>query len=192
MAATRQAILDAAERLLKEAGYENTSMDAIALAAGVSRKTLFNYMESKAELTRALIERRLKEPYTRPFKETVELSTGTLEDLLPPFHITLKALWEWRWLLRAGVEHANLFSSDQTDLALDHEPNRNVRIIRAEKLQAIGKLRSDIPAEHIVRHFEVLRNAVFRQWLKRDDATFLELTQEVNQAMSLLIHGLNS
>jgi AcrR family transcriptional regulator len=46
-AATRQALVDAAERLFAERGVEATTMDQIARAAGTSRTSVFNYFPYK-------------------------------------------------------------------------------------------------------------------------------------------------
>jgi AcrR family transcriptional regulator len=47
--ATRRAIVDAAARLFVERGYGATTVDAIAEAAGVSRKTVFSSVGGKLE-----------------------------------------------------------------------------------------------------------------------------------------------
>ena len=46
----RQAILDAAKQLFLQQGYEGTSMDAIASAAGVSKLTLYSHFTDKETL----------------------------------------------------------------------------------------------------------------------------------------------
>src|SRR5689334_1497564 len=46
---TRRAIVDAAARLFVEHGYGGTTVDAIAAAAGVSRKTVFTSVGGKLE-----------------------------------------------------------------------------------------------------------------------------------------------
>ncbi|GAA4915300.1 AcrR family transcriptional regulator [Nonomuraea thailandensis] len=47
---TRQALLDAAGRLFDEQGYETTTVDQIAAAAGVSTRTFFTYFRHKADV----------------------------------------------------------------------------------------------------------------------------------------------
>src|SRR5947207_10184876 len=47
--ATRRAIVDAAARLFVERGYGATTVDAIAAAAGVSRKTVFTSVGGKLD-----------------------------------------------------------------------------------------------------------------------------------------------
>lgn len=55
--ATREAVLDAAERLFAERGFELTSLNDVGAAAGVSRGTPGYCFGSKADLYRAVLER---------------------------------------------------------------------------------------------------------------------------------------
>ncbi len=57
--ATRQAILDAAQRLFERQGYSATSVPAIAEEAGVAQKTIYVHFETKAALVHALWDARL-------------------------------------------------------------------------------------------------------------------------------------
>ena len=54
---SRTAILDAAEKLFAERGYDATSMSEVGTAAGVSRGTPAYFFGSKAELYQAVLER---------------------------------------------------------------------------------------------------------------------------------------
>lgn len=182
-------ILDAAEQLLRQRGYADTSMEEISTAAGISRKTLFNYVETKPALLEALIHRRFRAPYIVPFAESTALPTGTAADMLPPDpDARLAAMDACRWLLRLGVLHANLFSSDAAE-ADDLETNRPARTERVRQLQALGAIRADIAAEEVAWQFEVVRNAVFRRWLRREEATLEVLRREFATAMSLFLEG---
>src|SRR5579859_1001223 len=51
----REAILEAAHRVFLEIGFGATSMDAIAVAAKVSKQTVYNHFGSKEELFAAMI-----------------------------------------------------------------------------------------------------------------------------------------
>jgi TetR/AcrR family transcriptional regulator, mexJK operon transcriptional repressor len=57
--AKSEAILDAAGEVLAERGLM-ASMDEIARAAGVSKQTVYNHYGCKADLVRALVERRVE------------------------------------------------------------------------------------------------------------------------------------
>lgn len=59
---TRQAILDAAERLILSQGYNGTSMRQIAAEAGIALGGIYNHFASKEALFAALLERH--QPYT--------------------------------------------------------------------------------------------------------------------------------
>lgn len=57
---TRQAIADAALRLFRHGGYNQTTVDAIADGAGVSRATVFRYFPSKEEIIFARYPREIE------------------------------------------------------------------------------------------------------------------------------------
>ncbi len=56
----REVILDAAEEVFAEHGYEATKVQAVAAAAGVSLATLYGVFTKKWDLYRALHERRIR------------------------------------------------------------------------------------------------------------------------------------
>ena len=58
---SRAAILDAAERLFAERGYDATSLTEVGAAAGVSRGTPGYFFGSKADLYRAVLYRAFAE-----------------------------------------------------------------------------------------------------------------------------------
>jgi TetR/AcrR family transcriptional regulator len=57
---SREAILHAAEQLFAERGYENTSLQDVGAAAGVSRGTPAYFFGSKEQLYRAVLDRVLE------------------------------------------------------------------------------------------------------------------------------------
>ncbi len=61
----RQAILAAASRLFLAHGFAETSMDAVAAAAGVSKITVYAHFASKESLFQAIVRARC-ETYNRP------------------------------------------------------------------------------------------------------------------------------
>lgn len=65
---SREAIVDAAERLFLERGFGSVSMDELAEAAGLARRTLYNQFASKEEI----------------FREMLLKVSGQLEDAFPP------------------------------------------------------------------------------------------------------------
>jgi len=65
---SREAIVEAAERLFLEHGFGSVSMDELAEAAGVARRTLYNQFASKEEI----------------FREMLLRVSGQLEHAFPP------------------------------------------------------------------------------------------------------------
>jgi len=59
-AATRQGILEAAQRLFERRGYPATTMEQVAAEAGVALKTVYVAFATKSGLLRALWDLRLK------------------------------------------------------------------------------------------------------------------------------------
>src|ERR1700691_6490396 len=59
--ATVECILDATARVLCSTGYDRASTNRVALAAGVSVGSLYQYFPSKEALVAALVERHVEE-----------------------------------------------------------------------------------------------------------------------------------
>jgi TetR/AcrR family transcriptional regulator len=83
-ARSRAAILDAAERLFADRGYEATSLTDVGALAGVSRATPGYFFGSKAELYRAVLDRCFDEVRTavRSGRDRALASGRLPEDIL--------------------------------------------------------------------------------------------------------------
>ncbi len=57
---TRQLMVDVARQLFAQKGFENTTMNDIALASGRGRRTLYTYFKNKEEVYYAVIEGELE------------------------------------------------------------------------------------------------------------------------------------
>src|ERR1700682_6588053 len=77
---SREAIVEAAERLFLERGFGSVSMDELAEAAGVARRTLYNQFASKEEIFREMLAR-LSSQLEKAFPPGVE-TKGDVEDVL--------------------------------------------------------------------------------------------------------------
>lgn len=77
----REAILDAAERVFGEVGYEATKVQRVAAEAGVSLTTLYSVFESKWEIYRAVNRRRLT--------EVMALAQGIVREDVPSIEILI-------------------------------------------------------------------------------------------------------
>ncbi len=77
---TRKRLLDAAERLFARDGFDATSVDDVAEAAGFSKGALYYNFESKDELLEALVERNIADLVTS--LETALADAHTIEEKL--------------------------------------------------------------------------------------------------------------
>jgi TetR/AcrR family transcriptional regulator, regulator of autoinduction and epiphytic fitness len=79
-AGSQSAIIDAAERLFLDRGFGAVSMDELAEAAGVARRTLYNQFSSKEEIFREMLLR-VSGQLERAFPPGIE-TQGDVEEVL--------------------------------------------------------------------------------------------------------------
>src|SRR2546427_7306632 len=94
--AKRERIHRAAQTLFMQHGFEATSMDAIAVAAGVSKPTLYRYYQNKEALFIAVLEQlamhHLSESILLALRERPMDSLATLEHALTVWgQVTIKS-----------------------------------------------------------------------------------------------------
>jgi AcrR family transcriptional regulator len=77
--ATVDAILDATARVLCSTGYDRASTNRIALAAGVSVGSLYQYFPNKEALVAALVERHTAQMTALVTRKLTEVSTMPVE-----------------------------------------------------------------------------------------------------------------
>ena len=106
----REALSDAAEKLFLSRGFERTTVEQIAHAAGVSRRTLFRYFESKedvlVERSDRLGERLYAELAARPAEEPPLLAIRNA--LVPAVEAGIEDADFIRWVIRVLREKSAL------------------------------------------------------------------------------------
>jgi TetR/AcrR family transcriptional regulator, regulator of autoinduction and epiphytic fitness len=120
---TRVEIIDAAQRLFRELSYDAVSMEAVAEAACVTRRTVYNHFVGRADLFAAVRERELMAlgamtqiPVTagRSVHDTlVDFATATINVLSDPgfVHFTKSVICDGaqhRWLVEAYFRSVRL------------------------------------------------------------------------------------
>ena len=78
--ATVDAVLDATARILVKEGYDRASTNRIALAAGVSVGSLYQYFPSKEALVSALVERHVEAMFGVFGEKMARLTEASLHD----------------------------------------------------------------------------------------------------------------
>ncbi|KUM25236.1 TetR family transcriptional regulator [Mesorhizobium loti] len=135
------AILDAAEAVLAEAGYPGFSIEAVARRARAGKPTIYRWWPSKAAL--------LIEIYQRQKRVEVP-DTGALEEDLAGFLVNLFAHWRDT---SSGNVFRSLIAEAQSDKAAaaalaDYAKGRRAHTGRMiERAKARGEVAADIDAE---------------------------------------------
>lgn len=174
--ATRAAILDAAEGLFAEHGFDATPLAQVARSAGVTKSLIHHHFGSKEQLWQAVADRRF-EAYGRRQGEILarrDLDVSSYEESIREFFRFLSGNPEFvrlhAWANAAGRAH------DTGDLA-----RRGV--VRLRELQERGALRDDVdPASILVAFFCLVeywfqgRSSLEERFgaLLPEDSTYLE------------------
>jgi AcrR family transcriptional regulator len=139
---TFTSIVDAAEVSFGEIGYDATSMEAIALSAGVSVGTVYNYFGTKSAILAATVTRQMNEVMN---EAPDRLDLGALDPvdaLMPVVAVYLSAMIAYgpdilKELLRAGFDPAqsellaDLVSADEQIL---RQLSESLHVMRSRDL----------------------------------------------------------
>ena len=109
---TRQQIIDAAYTLFYKGGFMRTGVDAIADAAGITKRTLYQHFGSKDELIEAALEHQHRMALER-IRQWADCITGKPDQMVTTIFEKLSrwaagAEWQGSGFTRAAVEFADL------------------------------------------------------------------------------------
>jgi TetR/AcrR family transcriptional repressor of nem operon len=145
--ATRERILDAAQREVYKKGFAATSVDHIQAAAGISRGTFFYHFPAKDDLARSLLERYAEQDRTMidGFMERAErLASDPLQQAL------LFVAFHEEMLGEVSAEEAGcLFASYSYEAGLFDERSHKLIV---EALEHFRRVFGDKLADAIERH----------------------------------------
>ena len=170
---SRQQILDTARRLIQQKGWEAVSIRAVASACGVSVGSIYNYFDSKAALTGAVVESVWQEIFHRPQGEE-------------PFRDTRACLcWMYGRLEYGCGQYPGFFTLHSLGFLGPERPEGRQRMLRAwqhirqelcEVLRRDASIRPDAfggdftPEKFADLLFNLLLAALLRQDFERDTA----------------------
>ncbi|WP_077960316.1 TetR/AcrR family transcriptional regulator [Ensifer adhaerens] len=109
---TRELIVAAAEKLFYAEGIRAVSVDAVAEAAGVTKRTLYYHFDSKDELIAAYLEGR-DQPNLKLFRKWFDAGDGDTADKIEAIFVNLARAarhpkWKGCGFLRTSAELANM------------------------------------------------------------------------------------
>ena len=148
---SRAAIVEAAERLFLERGFGSVSMDELAEAAGVARRTLYNQFSSKEEIFREMLLR-VSGQLEDAFPSGVE-TQGDVEDVLrlvARMILELHKHPEYLGFLRMVVADSRQFPwiSEEFATVMDPQTERLVRYLAHLTALGILNCRNPMLAAH--------------------------------------------
>jgi TetR/AcrR family transcriptional repressor of mexJK operon len=178
-------IVQAALDLFLMQGYAETSMDAVANEAGVTKQTVYRYYSSKEELFTAVMEKiRADEPPPYTFGDAdLDTELNNFGRDLLAFHLTPAALGVYKMMLSEGGRESLLKPFMKAG------PNRVMKPLM-EFLQKRFPQREDVAfyAQMLAALVLVPRNQLIMQGKGR--VTRAEQELHVNKVVRLLLQGM--
>ena len=180
---TRRAIIDAAVTLFSKKGFENTSVDELARAAGVGKGTIYSYFKAKNEIFLAFCEDQI---------DFVFRELAAQSDADAPLEAQLKALFmgQFRYVTR-NYDFGRILAREMVfpkGLTLEKSKDLSERYISAlgrilTRAMAHGELRDDLDLLYIAGHFYAFYLLVLSAWYERR----FESEQDVDKALEKLL-----
>jgi len=185
---SREAIVAAAERLFLERGFGAVSMDELAEAAGVARRTLYNQFAKKEEIFREMllnVSRQLEHAFP-PGIET----QGEVEDVLRRIaHIILDLHRQPEYLgfLRMVVADSRQFPWIAEEFAAVMEPQTERLTRYLAHLTAIGALNCVNPTLAAHQFMGVLNELSLWPWMMGRESLPIPSDEVVEQTLRMFL-----
>ncbi len=183
-------IARAAKALFLEQGFENSTIEGIAQAAGVSGVTVHNYYGTKAGILLTLVA---ENDQTLVAKLEAELSSckrDLIEVTVAFSRIIMEHAVEnlqkviWRQVIATVTANADKYVS-KPYFDLDQALAR-VLIRHIAGMQAAGELPKSIVSEHLGKALFHLQNARFIQFVCSDDLQIEDISQRIQNDLEAL------
>lgn len=187
-ARTRQRILDAAGQCFAASGFAKTTVEEIALRAGVSKALVYHRFRSKEEILEAVLERTLDD------WETACRTGDDGDSVLQSLGQLFRAALAW---VRANPVVGSLFALEPMVLQSVGEESvrRRMNEFRTELIGTIeggiasGELRADLDAERVadvvrLHYMALVEQVLDPRWLGELDHGLLDASLDV------LFHGI--
>lgn len=171
---TKKAILAAAIELFGRYGFEQTSIEQLAKAAGVGKGTVYSYFATKREILQAFYEDELEYVHEQLASKTDQDAT-ILEQMMAIY-------WaEFQYITR-NPEFGRLFLQEMifphTLLPLEHQRNTSgyfeLLFPIITRAQERGELRTELEPLHVCGHFFsiflLLNHAYYSKMITYDEA----------------------
>ncbi|GHO77214.1 TetR family transcriptional regulator [Ktedonobacter sp. SOSP1-85] len=157
---TVQRIIDAAFELFQTTGYHQTTMDAIAEKAEVSRATLFNYFPAKREILVPLTNILYRERVQPEIQACLQMQPTTLQALHRLFLSIYTHILTFPDLYRALQEGSSHQEKAHSTLSAGIGFSESLLAILRSG-QSRGEVRTDIPLEKLAQYTGAIYLSLF-------------------------------
>ena len=186
----RKRIVSSAKKLFRQQGFEKTTIEGIAEAAGVSGVTVHNYYGTKAGVLLALViesdkllieklESTLPENPASLTKLVLQFAGDVMDHAIANLDKVI-----WRQVI-AAVTTGGVTQLTRAYFNLDQQL-AFVLVRRIERLQQAGKLSPEIDAGHLGKALFHLQNARFIQFISSDELSREEIEQRLRNDLAAL------
>jgi AcrR family transcriptional regulator len=187
---TRRAIIDAAIKLFSDKGFNNTSVDELARAAGVGKSTIYGYFNTKSEIFLAFCEDEIDFAFSDLAKKRdpdAPLQEQLLTLFMGQFRYVTKNYDFGRILSREMVFPKELTIEKSNDIS-----ERYLGALGDILTRAISRkeLRDDLEPLYVSGHFYALYIIVLSAWYERRFQSEGEIEQALKKLLSQAMEGL--
>lgn len=179
---TRDRIVAAAAKLFYRKGIGSVSVDAVAEAAGVTKRTLYNHFRSKDDLAAAYLDAR-DQPNLVQFQSWFEAAEGDVAARLRAVFGKLaesagSRSWKGCGFLRTAAELVTMPGHPAIQAARRHKRN-----VEQWLIAVIATERPPAEAETLARQVQLLMDGAFSAALLHRDPAFMLVAGEAAYAL---------
>lgn len=181
-------IIKAAKKLFSKFGYKKVSMDEIADEAGVTKRTVYSYFNSKEDLLKALIKEELK-----IMKNNIDEIENGDGEFFENTHKVIYSLLKYRKksnLFKILFEEAEVVKNKQLKeiIKVIEEDIMNYIKTMLEKAKAQGKIKVD--------NIEIMSFLIYKMYIAlmiewNESYKKLDEKEIADNILQILEHGLN-
>jgi TetR/AcrR family transcriptional regulator of autoinduction and epiphytic fitness len=185
---SREAIVEAAQSLFLERGFGSVSMDELAEAAGVARRTLYNQFASKEEIFREMLLR-VSGQLERAFPPGIE-TQGEVEDVLRVIARVILALHQNRQylgFLRMVVADSRQFPWIAEEFAAVMDPQTDRLIRYLAHLTSMGVLSCPNPTLAAHQFMGILNELSLWPWMMGRESLPMPAEEVVEETIRMFL-----
>ncbi len=188
----RNLVLDAAEGLFAEKGFDGTTVSDIAVRSELAKGSLYHLFQSKEEIISAILKRKLEGVWEKLNRTINEPDLTPLQKIRGIMGHKIREFWESRQFAKIYLHELRAFHGPPRIPMIDefHEQFtqiKNKTRALVGQAQEAGELRSDIPTDTLFDAFTGMTNGMILTWIDLPEE--LDVDASIEQAFDLYLNG---